>query len=174
MFLLDDGWFGNKHPRDADTAGLGDWQENVRKLPHGIGYLVKEAQAAGVKFGIWLEPEMVNPKSELYEKHPDWVIRQPERPEIYFRNQLVLDLSNPDVQNFVFGILDTLFTKNPDLAFIKWDCNSLIYNANSVYLQKKGLPQSPLYVDYVNGLYKVLGRLRAKYPSVPMPCHKVF
>lgn len=168
MFLLDDGWFGNKHPRDADTAGLGDWQENVRKLPHGIGYLVKEAQAAGVKFGIWLEPEMVNPKSELYEKHPDWVIRQPERPEIYFRNQLVLDLSNPDVQNFVFGILDTLFTKNPDLAFIKWDCNSLIYNANSVYLQKKGLPQSQLYVDYVSGFYNVLERLRAKYPSVPM------
>lgn len=168
MFLLDDGWFGNKHPRDADTAGLGDWQENVRKLPHGIGYLVKEAKAAGVKFGIWLEPEMVNPKSELYEKHPDWVIRQPERPEIYFRNQLVLDLSNPDVQNFVFGILDTLFTKNPELAYIKWDCNSLIYNAHSAYLQKKGLPQSQLYVDYVLGLYKVLEKFRAKYPAVPL------
>ena len=113
MFLLDDGWFGNKHPRDADTAGLGDWQENVRKLPHGIGYLVKEAKAAGVKFGIWLEPEMVSPKSELYERHPEWVIRQPERPEIYFRNQLVLDLSNPEVQDFVYGILDTLLQEIP-------------------------------------------------------------
>ena len=168
MFLLDDGWFGNKHPRDADTAGLGDWQENVKKLPHGIGYLVKEAQAAGVKFGIWVEPEMVNPKSELYEKHKDWVIRQPNRPEKYYRNQLVLDLSNPAVQNFVFGVLDTLFTKNPTLAFVKWDCNAVIYNAYSAYLQKQGLPQSQLYVDYVKGLYKVLERLRSKYPTVPM------
>ena len=168
MFLLDDGWFGNKHPRNADTAGLGDWQENVKKLPHGIGYLVKEAQAAGVKFGIWVEPEMVNPKSELYEKHKDWVIRQPDRPEKYYRNQLVLDLSNPAVQNFVFGVLDTLFTKNPSLAFIKWDCNAVMYNAYSAYLQKQGLPQTQLYVDYVKGLYKVLERLRAKYPTVPM------
>jgi alpha-galactosidase len=168
LFLLDDGWFGNKHPRNADTAGLGDWQENVQKLPHGIGYLVKEAQAAGVKFGIWVEPEMVNPKSELYEKHQNWVIRQPQRPEMYFRNQLVLDLSNPEVQNFVFGILDNLFTKNPDLAYVKWDCNALIYNAHSAYLQKQGMPQSQLYVDYVKGLYSVMARLRAKYPKVSM------
>ncbi len=111
---------------------------------------------------------MVSPKSELYENHKDWVIRQPERPEKYFRNQLVLDLSNPEVQNFVFGVLDTLFTKNPTLAFVKWDCNAVIYNAYSAYLQKKGLPQSHLYVDYVKGLYKVLERLRAKYPKVPM------
>ena len=168
MFLLDDGWFANKYPRNADNAGLGDWQENVKKLPHGIGYLVKEAKAAGVKFGIWVEPEMVNPKSELYEKHKDWVIRQPNRTEKYFRNQLVLDLSNPEVQNFVFGILDTLFTKNPELAFVKWDCNAVIYNAYSDYLQKQGLPQSQLYIDYVKGLYKVLDRIRTKYPKVPM------
>lgn len=168
MFLLDDGWFGNKHPRNGDTAGLGDWQENVKKLPSGIGYLVKEAKKEGLKFGIWLEPEMVNPKSELYEKHLDWVIKQPQRPEKYFRNQLVLDLSNPAVQDFVFGIVDNLFTKNPELAFIKWDCNAVIYNAFSPYLQKKGLPQSHLYVDYVKGLYAVLERIRAKYPKVPM------
>jgi alpha-galactosidase len=168
LFLLDDGWFGNKYPRDADTAGLGDWQENVKKLPRGLGYLVQEAKKEGIKFGIWIEPEMVNPKSELYEKHLDWVIRQPGRPEIYFRNQLVLDLSNPEVQNFVFGIVDNLFTKNPGLAFIKWDCNAVIYNAYSNYLYKKGLPQSHLYVEYVKGLYKVLQRIRAKYPKVPM------
>ncbi len=168
LFLLDDGWFGNKYPRNGDNAGLGDWQENVKKLPHGIGYLVKEAQEQGVKFGIWLEPEMVNPKSELYEQHLDWVIRQPQRPEVYFRNQLVLDLSNPAVQDFVFGIVDSLFTKNPSLAFIKWDCNSVIYNAYSAYLEKKKLPQTHLYVEYVQGLYNVLKRLRAKYPKVPM------
>ena len=114
MFLLDDGWFGNKYPRNNDDAGLGDWQENKKKLPSGLGYLVKEAKKEGVKFGIWIEPEMVNPRSELYEKHPDWVIRQPERPEIYYRNQLVLDLSNPEVQDFVFGIVDDLFVKNPE------------------------------------------------------------
>ncbi|MEP7228702.1 MAG: alpha-galactosidase [Ginsengibacter sp.] len=168
MFLLDDGWFGNKYPRNSDNAGLGDWQENVKKLPHGIGYLVKEAKDAGVKFGIWIEPEMVNPKSELYEKHLDWVIRQPERPEKYYRNQLVLDLSNPEVQNFVFGIVDNLFTKNPELAFIKWDCNAVIYNAYSAYLHKNKIPQTHLYVDYVKGLYSVLQRIRAKYPSVSM------
>lgn len=168
LFLLDDGWFGNKYPRNNDDAGLGDWQENKKKLPHGLGYLVKEAKKEGIQFGIWIEPEMVNPKSELYEKHPDWVIRQPERPEIYYRNQLVLDLSNPEVQDFVFGIVDNLFVKNPELAFIKWDCNAVIYNAYSAYLNKKGLPQSNLYVDYTKGLYKVLERIRAKYPKVPM------
>ena len=168
MFLLDDGWFGNKYPRNDDHAGLGDWQENVKKLPHGIGYLVKEAKAAGVKFGIWIEPEMVNPKSELYEKHLDWVIRQPARPEKYYRNQLVLDLSNPEVQDFVFGIVNDLFTKNPELAFIKWDCNAVIYNAYSAYLNKNKIPQTHLYVEYVKGLYSVLQRIRAKYPTVPM------
>lgn len=168
LFLLDDGWFGNKYPRNGDNAGLGDWQENKKKLPNGLGYLVKEANKEGIKFGIWIEPEMVNPKSELYEKHLDWVIRQPERPEIYSRNQLVLDLSNPEVQDFVFGIVDNLFVKNPELAFIKWDCNAVIYNAYSAYLNKKGLTQSNLYVDYIKGLYKVLERVRAKYPKVPM------
>lgn len=168
LFLLDDGWFGNKYPRNHDRAGLGDWQENVKKLPHGIGHLVKEATNAGVKFGIWVEPEMVNPKSELYEKHIDWVLREEGRPEHYFRNQLVLDLANPEVQDFVFSILDTLFTENPQLAFIKWDCNAVIYNAHSKYLEKKKLPQTHLYVDYVNGLYNVLERVRAKFPKVPM------
>ncbi|MBT8308658.1 MAG: alpha-galactosidase [Maribacter sp.] len=168
LFLLDDGWFGNKYPRNGDNAGLGDWQENVKKLPHGLGYLVKEAKKEGVKFGIWIEPEMVNPKSELYEKHLDWVIRQAERPEVYFRNQLVLDLANPEVQDFVFGIVDTLFTENPELAFIKWDCNSVIYNAHSTYLEREDLPQSHLYIEYVRGLYKVLERVREKYPKVPI------
>ena len=168
MFLLDDGWFGNKYPRNSDNAALGDWQENKKKLPNGIGYLVKEATKTGVKFGIWIEPEMVSPKSELYEKHLDWVIRQPDRPEKYYRNQLVLDLSNPQVQDFVFGVVDGLFTKNPELAFIKWDCNAVIYNAYSAWLNKQKLPQSHLYVEYVHGLYKVLERIRAKYPKVPM------
>ncbi|KPM46801.1 alpha-galactosidase [Jiulongibacter sediminis] len=168
MFLLDDGWFANKYPRNSDRSGLGDWQENVKKLPSGIGHLVKEATKEGIKFGIWIEPEMVNPKSELYEQHLDWVIRQPDRPEVYYRNQLVLDLSNPEVQDFVFGVVDKLFTENPQLAFIKWDCNAVIYNAYSVYLAEQEMPQSQLYVDYVKGLYAVLERVRTKYPKVPI------
>lgn len=164
LFLLDDGWFANKYPRNGDVAGLGDWQENKKKLPNGISSLVKEAQNNQVKFGIWIEPEMVNPKSELYEKHPDWVVKQPQRAEHYFRNQLALDLSNPKVQDFVFGVVDGLFTKNPDLAYIKWDCNAVIYNAHSATIKN----QNHFYIEYVKGLYKVLERIRAKYPKVPM------
>jgi alpha-galactosidase len=164
LFLLDDGWFANKYARNDDHTGLGDWQVNKTKLPNGIASLVKEASNNGVKFGIWVEPEMVSPKSELYEKHPDWVIKQPKREEHYFRNQLVLDLSNPAVQNFVFDVLDDLFTKNPALAYIKWDCNAVIYNAYSSYLKN----QEHFYIDYMRGLYTVLERIRAKYPKVPM------
>jgi len=165
LFLLDDGWFGNKYPRNDDHAGLGDWQENRSKLPNGIKALVKEAQQDGVKFGIWVEPEMVNPKSELYFRHPDWVVKQPAREEKYYRNQLVLDLANPAVQDFVYGIIDSLFIRNPGLAYLKWDCNAVIYNAYSAYLKDR---QSQFYVDYVRGLYRVLDRIRAKYPTVPM------
>ena len=165
MFLLDDGWFANKYPRKNDHAGLGDWDVNHDKLPGGIPALVKAAKDADVKFGIWIEPEMVNPKSELYEKHKDWVIHLPNRDEYYFRNQLVLDLSNPKVQDYVFGVVDNLMTKYPDIAFFKWDCNSPITNIYSVYLKDK---QSHLYIDYVRGLYNVLERVKAKYPDLPM------
>lgn len=165
LFLLDDGWFGNKYPRNADNAALGDWEENKKKLPNGIASLVQAAKDNKVKFGIWIEPEMVSPDSELYAKHPDWVIKQKDRPEYYFRNQLVLDLSNPKVQAFVFGVVDKLFTENPELAYIKWDCNAVIYNAYSSYL---GANQSNLYTDYVKGLYNVFERIRKKYPTVPM------
>ena len=164
LFLLDDGWFANKYPRNDDHAGLGDWQENKTKLPNGIASLIEEAENDSIKFGIWIEPEMVNQKSELYEKHPDWVIKQPQREEYYFRNQLVLDMTNPKVQDFVYTIVDNLFTKNPRLAYIKWDCNSVIYNAYTP-TQKN---QSNFYFDYVKGLYSVLERIRSKYPTTPI------
>lgn len=165
MFLLDDGWFGNKYPRHSDTQGLGDWDETANKLPNGIGRLTEEAKKQGVKFGLWIEPEMVNPKSELYEKHKDWVITLPNREEYYFRNQLVLDLSNPKVQDYVFNVVDELKTKYPDIAFFKWDCNSPITNIYSTY---EKMNQSHLYIDYVRGLYNVLDRVAAKYPDLPM------
>lgn len=165
MFLLDDGWFGNKYPRNNDHAGLGDWQVNKKKLPHGIAYLIKEAGKRGLKFGIWIEPEMVNPKSELYHKHPDWILKLPNRPENYHRHQLVLDLTNPEVQDFVFEIIDRLMTKYPGIAYFKWDCNRVFTNEYSPYLGKE---QSKLYVDYVRGLYNVMKRVRKKYPQLPM------
>ena len=165
LFLLDDGWFGNKYPRNDDKAGLGDWKEDSTKLPSGIGYLVKQAEAKGIKFGIWLEPEMVNPKSELYEQHPDWILKLPNRAENYGRNQLVLDLCNPKVQDFVFNLVDNLLTKNPNLAFIKWDCNRSMTNQYSTYLKDK---QSHLFIEYTRSFYKVLDRIRAKYPQLPI------
>ena len=165
MFLLDDGWFANKYPRNNDTTGLGDWEPNTVKLPQGIAGLTAAAKKAGVKFGIWIEPEMVSPKSQLYEKHPDWVITQPGRDIYYYRNQLVLDLANPKVQDYVFGVADKILSDNPDVAYFKWDCNSPITNIRSPYLKDK---QGNLYVDYVRGLYNVLKRLEAKYPHVPM------
>ncbi len=163
LFLLDDGWFGNKYPRDNDHAGLGDWQENKKKLPDNVEYLVKQAESKGIKFGIWLEPEMVNPKSELYEKHPDWILKLPNRDENYQRNQLVLDLTNPKVQDFVFGVVDNMLTNNPGIAYIKWDCNRTMSNTWSPYLKDK---QSNLYVDYTLSLYHVLDKVRAKYPHL--------
>ena len=165
MFLLDDGWFANKYPRKDDHAGLGDWDVTHSKLPDGIPGLVRDAKAAGVKFGIWVEPEMVNPKSELFEKHPDWVIKQPNRDTYYYRNQLVLDISNPKVQDYVFGVVDRIMTENPDVAYFKWDCNSPITNIYSPY--HKG-NQGNFYIDHVRGVYKVMSRIKAKYPQLPM------
>ena len=165
MFLLDDGWFGNKYPRKSDNAGLGDWEVTHDKLPGGIKALTDAAKQAGVKFGLWIEPEMINPKSELYEKHPEWVIHYPNREIYYYRNQLVLDLSNPDVQEYVYGVVENLMKENPEIAYFKWDCNSPITNIYSPYLKNK---QGQLYVDYMRGIYKVMKRVKDNYPKVPM------
>ena len=165
MFLLDDGWFANKYPRKDDKAGLGDWEVTHDKLPGGVPALVKAAKEAGVKFGIWIEPEMVNPKSELFEKHPDWAIHDENRKIYYYRNQLVLDLSNPEVQDFVYGVVEKLMKENPEIAFFKWDCNSPITNIYSPYLKEK---QGQLYIDHVRGVYNVMKRVKENYPNVPM------
>ena len=165
MFLLDDGWFANKYPRTNDKAGLGDWEVMHSKLPNGIPGLVKAAGEVGIKFGIWIEPEMVNPKSELFEKHPEWAIMQPNRETYYYRNQLVLDLSNPAVQDYVFGVVDKIMTENPGVAYFKWDCNSPITNIYSPYLKDK---QNHLYLNHVRGVYNVFKRVNEKYPELPM------
>ena len=165
MFLLDDGWFGNKYPRSGSVSGLGDWQATKTKLPDGIGFLMQKAKETHVKFGIWIEPEMINEKSELYEKHPDWVLALPNREKSLYRTQLVLDLSNPKVQDFVFKVVDDIMQTESGVAFFKWDCNRMMTSAYSAYLKDK---QSHLFIEYTNGLYKVLDRIKTKYPDLPM------
>ena len=166
LFVMDDGWFGDKYPRDVDNTSLGDWVVNKKKLPEGIEGLIASAKKHGIKFGIWIEPEMANTKSELYEKHPDWILQQKNRPLSQGRGgtQVVLDLTNPDVQDFVFGITDNLLTKHPEIAYIKWDNNADIMNYHSLYLPAK--KQQELNIRYHMGLLKVLKRIRDKHKDV--------
>lgn len=170
LFVMDDGWFGTKYPRKTDNCALGDWVVDKNKLPDGIEGLVRDAKKNGVKFGIWIEPEMTNSVSELYEKHPDWIIKAPKRDAVLGRGgtQLVLDLSNPKVQDFVFGVVDNLLTKYPDIAYIKWDANMGIMNHGSQYLPMGD--QSHLYIAYHAGFDKVIDRIRAKYKDVVIQC----
>lgn len=164
LFVMDDGWFGEKYPRKSDDSSLGDWAVDRQKLPEGIEGLLRDAKKHGVKFGIWIEPEMTNTVSELYEKHPDWIVKAPKRAAVLGRGgtQLVLDLANPKVQDFVFGVVDDLMTKYPEIAYIKWDANMPIMNHGSQYLPMG--EQSHLYMAYHEGLKKTLERIRAKYP----------
>ena len=166
LFVMDDGWFGDKFPRKSDNSSLGDWKVDKRKLPNGIRGLVKDAQKHGIKFGIWLEPEMTNTTSELYEKHPDWILKAPERDPITRRGgtQLVLDLTNPEVQDFIFGVVDNLMTDNPEIDYIKWDANMSIMNHGSSYLPKD--KQNHLYIEFHRGFEKICQRIRAKYPDL--------
>ena len=166
LFLLDDGWFGNKYPRNNDDAGLGDWEVNTKKLPHGIPYLVDQASQNHLKFGIWMEPEMVNPKSDLYDKHPDWVITAPHRSVDLQRNQLILDLSNPAVQEYVYHSIEKLLSENKGISYIKWDCNRYITNPGSSYLGKDR--QSNLFIDYPKALISIMDRVRKAFPAVTL------
>ena len=136
LFVMDDGWFGVKYPRKTDNCALGDWEVDKSKLPEGIEGLLRDAKKHGIKFGIWIEPEMSNTVSELYEAHPDWIVKAPKRDAVLGRGgtQVVLDMSNPKVQDFVFSIVDNLMTKYPEIDYIKWDANMSIMNHGSQYL----------------------------------------
>ena len=166
LFVMDDGWFGDKYPRKVDNSSLGDWVVDKNKLPNGIKALTDAARERKLKFGIWIEPEMTNTVSELFEQHPDWVLQRPGRDLRKGRGgtQVVLDLTNPKVQDFVFGVVDNLMTQYPEIAYIKWDANASIENYGSSYLPKA--KQSNIYVDYHLGLLKVLKRVREKYPDL--------
>ena len=166
LFVMDDGWFGVKYPRKTDNCALGDWVVDTNKLPEGIEGLLRDAKKHGIKFGIWIEPEMTNSVSELYEKHPDWIVKAPKRDAVLGRGgtQLVLDLSNPKVQDFVFSIVDDLMTKYPEIDYIKWDANMAIMNHGSQYLTMND--QSHLYIEYHRGFEKACQKIRAKYPDL--------
>ena len=166
LFVMDDGWFGDKYPRKTDNSSLGDWVVDKNKLPEGIEGLLRDAKKHGIKFGIWIEPEMSNTVSELYEAHPDWIIKAPKRDAVLGRGgtQVILDMGNPKVQDFVFSVVDNLMTKYPEIDYIKWDANMPILNHGSQYLTMND--QSHLYIEYHRGFEKVCQRVRAKYPDL--------
>lgn len=166
LFVMDDGWFGDKYPRKNDSSSLGDWVTDKNKLPEGIEGLIRDAKKHGIKFGIWIEPEMANTISELYEKHPEWILKAPQRDPVLGRGgtQVVLDLANPGVQDFVFKVVDDLMTQYPDIAYIKWDANMAIMNHGSNYLTAD--KQSHMYIEYHKGFESVCQRIRAKYPDL--------
>ena len=166
LFVMDDGWFGDKYPRKTDNSSLGDWVVDKNKLPEGIEGLLRDAKKHSIKFGIWIEPEMTNSVSELYEQHPDWIVKAPKREAVKGRGgtQLVLDMSNPKVQDFVFSVVDNLMTKYPEIDYIKWDANMPILNHGSQYLTMND--QSHLNIEYHRGLEKTCQRVREKYPNL--------
>ena len=160
LFVMDDGWFGQ---RNDDHAGLGDWYVNPQKFPNGLGPLIQYVKSKGMKFGLWVEPEMVNPNSNLYRKHPDWVINFSGRPRTEGRNQLVLNLARDDVKEYLLATLVKLLREN-DIDFLKWDMNR--------HFSEPGWPavapadERKLWVNYVVNLYDIIDQLRAKYPKL--------
>jgi len=161
-FMVDDGWFG---ARKTDRAGLGDWYPDPDKFPHGLKPLIDYVHSLGMEFGLWVEPEMVNPDSNLYRQHPDWVINFPGRPRSEGRNQLMLNIARQDVKEHMFNVLDKLLTEN-DIKILKWDMNR--------HVSEPGWPEAPvaeqkqLWVKYVANYYDIIDRLRAKHPTVEL------
>lgn len=160
LLVLDDGWFGK---RDSDTSGLGDWQVNEEKLGMPLKSLIEQVEALGLQFGIWVEPEMVSEDSGLYRAHPEWVIRIPNRKPTRSRFQLVLDFANPDVIDYLDGVLSDLLENNP-IRYVKWDMNRSITDWYSSALTPD--QQKEASYRYVLGLYDLLNRLITKFPDI--------
>jgi alpha-galactosidase len=160
LFVMDDGWFG---ARNDDHAGLGDWTVNPRKFPNGLTGLIGYVNGLGMKFGLWVEPEMVNPNSDLYRAHPDWAMHFNDRPRSESRNQLILNMARDDVRDYIFGVLDKLVSGN-HIEFLKWDMNR--------HFGEPGWPEVPvaqqkeLWVKYVENVYNIIDRLRAAHPGL--------
>ncbi|MBR2764833.1 MAG: alpha-galactosidase, partial [Blautia sp.] len=160
LFVLDDGWFG---ARRSDNAGLGDWVAARELLPDGIGGLSEKVEALGLKFGLWIEPEMVNPDSDLYRKHPDWCLKVPGRVSSLGRNQLVLDFSRTEVVDFIYGMLYEVFS-NAKISYVKWDMNRSITECYSEAYPAQ--QQGEIFHRYILGVYDLYERLLQSFPGI--------
>ncbi len=160
LFVVDDGWFVGR--RD-EHAGLGDWTVDLEKFPRGLAPLVERVTKLGMGFGLWVEPEMVNPDSDLYRAHPDWAYHFANRSRTESRNQLVLNLARQDVADWVFATLDRLLSEQ-NISFIKWDMNRPFSEPG--WPEKVGSNPERAWVDHVRNLYEILDRLRAAHPQV--------
>lgn len=160
VFVVDDGWFG---ARDNDHAGLGDWMVSPAKFPHGLNPLIARVNALGMRFGLWIEPEMVNPDSDLYRAHPDWVYYFRHRSRTEGRNQLVLNLAREDVREWVFATLNRLLSEHP-IEFVKWDMNR--YFSEPGWPDEAGRNPERIWLDHVRHLYEVIDEVRRRHPKV--------
>ncbi len=157
MVVMDDGWFGK---REDDNSGLGDWQVNEKKLGCSLSELVRRVNAEGVKFGIWIEPEMISEDSDLYREHPDWAMQNPGRNPARGRNQLVLDFSREDVREHIFDQICRVLDQG-NIEYIKWDMNRSVTDFYSVENR-----QGRVSYDFVTGLYDFMEKLLARYPKL--------
>jgi alpha-galactosidase len=166
LFVVDDGWFVG---RMDDTAGLGDWHVDPQKFPQGLEALIERVHALGMKFGLWVEPEMVNPNSELYRAHPDWVYAFPTRTRSESRHQLVLNLGRDDVRTYVLQALDTLLQRYV-IDFLKWDMNRPLsevgWSTNDAPGHELGVEARELWVRHTLSVYAILDTLRQRYPTL--------
>jgi alpha-galactosidase len=160
LFVLDDGWFG---ARDDDTTSLGDWFVDRRKLPNGLAGVAARVEALGLRFGLWIEPEMVSERSRLFEAHPDWAVGIPGRPRTESRQQLVLDMSRPEIVNHLFGVLSELLASAP-ISYVKWDMNRTITEPYSSALPADR--QGEFFHRYILGVYDLYARLTAAFPDI--------
>jgi alpha-galactosidase len=160
LFVMDDGWFGK---RDSDKRGLGDWNVNREKFPNGLTPLIEHVNNLGMDFGIWVEPEMVNPDSELYSKHPDWVLNFPNRPKTMKRNQLILNLAKNEVKNYIIDFMNELLSEN-NIKYVKWDMNRYVFESG--WPEKESEKQKEIWYHYVKNFYKIMEILRNNHPEV--------
>lgn len=160
LFVMDDGWFGN---RDNDTKGLGDWYANLKKLPQGISGLAQKVNEIGLDFGLWVEPEMINVNSELYKKHPEWVVDIPDRPHSESRNQRILDICNPEVVQYITKAMEEVFSSG-NVKYVKWDMNRIFSDYYSKHLPVNR--QKEVAHRYIMGVYQILEHLMNKFPEI--------
>ena len=159
LFVIDDGWFGERH---NDRAGLGDWYVNKEKFPNGLSELIDYVKQLGMDFGIWVEPEAVNPDSDLYRAHPDWIYRFKNQEPVQVRNQYTLNISKKEVKEFILAFMTDLLSKHKDITFIKWDMNKPLTDVS----MGNTAQDKELWYKHAQALYEIWGILRKKFPYV--------